>query len=95
MLPIKDWKFIYWFVIFSLLFVPIFNSFCKNLQSLIKCNLTNKEYKTILDKLKSDNKRLSSKVRYYKTQEGLKSVIKERLNKVEDGEVLIKLDGKN
>ena len=91
MLLIKDWKFIYWFVIFSLLFVPIFNSFCVNLKSLVKSNLTNAEYRKTVNKLKSDNKKLLNKVKYYKTSEGLKSVIKERLNKVEDGEVLIKL----
>lgn len=87
-----DLKLVFWMLIFSLFFLPIANSFFVNINKLVKSVIANKEYKEMLIDLDSDNKRLRNKVKYYKTSQGVKTLIKERLNKVEDGEVLIKFD---
>ena len=39
-----------------------------------------------------ENKRLAFKLKYYKSTYGLKRLTKERLNKVEDGELLVKFN---
>lgn len=87
-----DLKLVFWMLVFSLLFLPIANSFFVNINKLVKSVIANKEYKEMLIDLDTDNKRLKNKVKYYKTSQGVKTLIKERLNKVEDGEVLIKFD---
>ncbi len=92
---IKDWKLLYWGIIFSLLFVPVLNSLCVNLKLLIGSSIASSEYKLMLSKLQVDNKRLVDKVKVYKTEEGLKTYVKESLNKVEEGELLIKYNDKN
>ncbi len=87
-----DLKLLFWTLIFSLLFFPISNSFFVNVNKLVKSVIANKEYKEMLIDLDSENKVLKNKVRYYNTSQGIKTLIKERLNKVEDGEVLIKFN---
>ena len=84
--------FIFWFVIFSLFFIPVSNSFYVNLVKLFKSVFANREYKSILSNLYKSNKSLENKVNYYKTSCGVKMLIKDRLNKVEDGEYIIKFD---
>jgi hypothetical protein len=73
-----------------LLFIPITNTFFVNLSKLVKCFVNNYRYKSSLNELIGENNNLKSKVRYYKTTDGFKSLIKERLEKVNDGEILIK-----
>lgn len=92
---VKDWKLLYWGIIFSLLFIPVLNSLCVNLKLLIASSIASGEYKLMLSKLQVDNKRLVDKVKVYKTEEGLKTYVKESLNKVEEGELLIKYNDKN
>jgi hypothetical protein len=87
-----DKKQTFWMLIFLLFLLPITNSFFVNINKLVKSVIANKEYKKMLVDLDYDNKKLKNKVRYYKTSHGIKTLIKERLNKVEDGELLIKFD---
>ena len=87
-----DSKLIYWFVIFSLLLIPAFNGFCKSINSLVKSNISSYEYRQIVSGLEDNNKILKSQIKYYKSDKGLKTIVKERLNKVEEGEILIKFD---
>lgn len=86
----KDWKFYYWCFIVTLLIFPITNSFFIGLTKLVKLAMINNQYKSLVDHLSNENETLQSKVEYYMTASGIKSLIKERLNKVEDGEVIVK-----
>ena len=90
MFPNLNYKQSFWAIFFCLLFIPITNSFFVNLSKLVKCLINNYIYKSSLDELIGENNNLKSKVRYYKTTAGFKSLIKERLEKVDDGEILIK-----
>ncbi|MBI3589914.1 MAG: hypothetical protein HY094_00875 [Candidatus Melainabacteria bacterium] len=90
----RDWNMIYWFVVFVLLFIPLTHSFFIDLKKLIKSVITYGEYKSLFNNLALENKQLSGKVKYYKTHSGIKNLIKERLNKVEDGELIIKFTDK-
>ena len=86
----KDRKLIFWFVFFILLFLPVSNTFFVNISKFIKSLITNTEYKQVLNKLNDENSKLSSKYEYYKSSEGLKMLIKDKLNKVHDGELIIR-----
>lgn len=77
-------------IFFCLLFIPVTNTFFVNLGKIIKCFINNYTYKNSLSELIGENNNLQNKVRYYKTTAGLKSLVKERLEKVDDGEILIK-----
>ena len=90
MFPKINYKQAFWAVFFCLLFAPITNTFFVNLSKIIKCFINNYIYKSTLNELIGENNNLKSKVRYYKTTSGFKSLIKERLEKVDDGEILIK-----
>lgn len=85
----------FWFVIFSSLFIPFANSFFVNVKKLTNSLYTNNNYKNMLTKVEQENKTLSKRVRYYDSPKGLKSLIKDKLNKVEEGESLIKFDDSN
>ena len=85
-----NYKQVFWATFFCLLFIPITNTFFVNLNKLIKCFINNYTYKSSLNELIGENNNLRSKVRYYKTTSGFKSLVKERLEKVDDGEILIK-----
>ena len=85
-----NYKQTFWVLFFGLLFIPITNTFFVNLSKIIKCFINNYTYKSSLSELIGENNKLKSKVRYYKTMAGFKSLIKERLEKVDDGEILIK-----
>lgn len=89
---IKNWKFYYWFVFFLLLLIPATNSFFTSIKSVNNSYISNANQKMFLSRLTYENNRLNRKVKYYKTSEGAKSLVKDRLEMVEDGEVLIKLD---
>ncbi len=83
-------KQVFWALFFCLLFVPITNTFFVNLSKLVKCFINNYTYKSSLCHLMGENSSLKDKVKYYKTRDGFKALIKERLEKVDDGEILIK-----
>ena len=85
-----NYKQVFWVVFFCLLFIPITNTFFVNLSRVIKCFINNYMYKSSLSELISENNNLKNKVRYYNTTAGFKSLVKERLEKVDDGEILIK-----
>lgn len=91
----KDVKIFYWFIIFSMLFVPVSNSFIVNIKKLVKSLIANNSYNKLHNDLSAENNKLISKLKYYESPEGLKSLVKDRLNKVEDGELLIKFKDKN
>lgn len=91
---INNWVKYYWLIIFSLLLLPITNSFFVSFKKLVKSVINYKEYESLLSRLAVENKELSSKVEYYKTSPGIKALIKERLNKIEDDELIIKFDSK-
>ena len=90
MVPKINYKQAFWTAFFCLLFIPITNTFFVNLSKLIKCFINNYIYKSSLNELIGENNNLKTKVRYYKTTSGFKSLIKERLEKVDEGEILIK-----
>ena len=92
---LKDWKLIYWLIIFSLFFLPVCNSMFVNLITLVNSSYSSGEYKQVLSRLSDDNKKLTNKVKHYKTADGLTNYLKESLDKVEDGELLIKYNDKN
>lgn len=85
-----DWKFYYWFLIFALLFFPLSKSFIVNMEKIIKSMLTYNQCKSLVGDLSAQNQNLSDKVEYYKSTKGIKSLIKERLNKVEEGEIIVR-----
>ena len=85
-------QFYFWLIFLCLLFVPITNSFVVNIKKLcLSCNDNNK-FQQVQNTLISENKKLIHKLKYYKTVQGLKTLAKERLNKVEDRELLIKFN---
>lgn len=86
----KDWKKTYWLIIISLLLVPFTKSFIIGIQKVINSIVENTEYKSSLTVLNEENKKLKNKVMYYKSEKGTKALVKDRLNKVEDGEYIIK-----
>ncbi len=90
MKKIINWKKYYWYIIFTLFLLPVFNSFFVNLNKIVKSVIAYNEYNALLGKLLNDNDKLVNKVEYYKTSMGIKNLVKERLEKVEDGEVIIK-----
>lgn len=85
-------RLVYWFVIFTLFLIPVTNSFFGNIDRLVKSIASGVEYHKSLDVLVQEKKQLSSKVRNYHTTEGLKTLIKDRLNRVEKGESIIKFN---
>ncbi len=80
----------FWALFFCLLFIPITNTFIVNLSKLVRCFINNYAYKSSLHQLIGENNTLKNKVNYYRTKDGYKSLIKERLEKLDDGEILIK-----
>ena len=90
---VKDLKVLYWFLIFCLLLVPLTHSFFLNINKLIKSFITYNDYKKLIGDLCIDNRKLVSKVKFYNSSQGIKTLIKDRLNKVEEGELLIKFNG--
>lgn len=86
----NEWKSIFWLVVFVLLLVPVSNSFYLNTKQVIKSYGINADSKELYANLTNENKSLYRKIRYYKTKNGQKSLVKEKLNKVEDDELLIK-----
>lgn len=85
-------RLMYWFLVFTLLLVPVTKSFFVNLNKLIKTIITSVEYQKAFDVLREEKKYLSTKVKNYQSTEGLKSLIKDRLDRVEKGELLIKFN---
>ena len=83
-------RIVFWFLFWVLLFLPITKSFFVNVGILTKAFLSNYQYKDSVSQLVSENNTLKNKVKYYNTLNGYKALIKERLEKVEKGEVLIK-----
>ena len=88
----KNWKFYYWLLVFTLFLFPITKSFFVNLKNIFESVNSYKNYTSLLKELTNENEKLDSKVEYYKTFQGVKALVKDRLNKVEDGEVIIKFD---
>lgn len=91
---VRDLRFIFWIIILLLLFIPVTNSFLVNIKHLLSTSVSNNEYKELISKLTAEKRDLDHKVKYYESKDGLKTLIKERLNKVEEGELLIKLSQK-
>ena len=89
---IKNPTSIFWFVIFALFLIPLSNSFLANISKIVNSIIINNQYKSTLNELYKKNDKLTNKVRYYESLHGLKTLIKDRLNKVEDGEILIKFN---
>lgn len=88
----KYWKQLYWIVIFMLLLIPLGNSVLSSTKNLTKSISVNHKRKILLEKLVKENNKINRKVTYYMSSDGQKSLVKEKLNKVEDGELLIKFD---
>lgn len=85
-----NYKQAFWVLFVCLLFVPVTNTFFVNLSKIITCFKDNYIYKSSLNELIGENINIQSKVRYYKSSDGFKSLVKDRLEKVDDGEILIK-----
>ncbi len=85
----------FWVIILGLFLVPLCNSLLININKLFVSVSANNQYKVMLNKLDEENTKLSDKVRYYKSLEGTKALIKDRLNKVEEGESIIKFNNKS
>ena len=60
------------------------------MQKVVGSIVENAKYKSSLAVLNNQNKKLQNKVMYYKSKKGTKALIKDRLNKVEEGEYIIK-----
>ena len=95
MKKIENYKELFWALLFIILFIPITNSFFVNLNKLVQYYISNDKYQKLLSELSVDNNNLKSKIRYYKTTQGLKELIKDRLEKVDNGEILIKYSDEN
>ena len=87
-----SFQFYFWFIFFSLLFIPVANSFIVNIKKLYVSYIDNIRFKQVQSSLICENKKLIHKLKDYKSIHGLKTLTKERLNKVEDGESLIKFN---
>ena len=85
-----SWKKTYWLIIITLLLVPLTKSFFIGVQKVVSSIIENAKYKSSLTVLNEENKKLQNKVMYYKSEKGTKALVKDRLNKVEDGEYIIK-----
>jgi hypothetical protein len=72
--------------------MPTINSFFVNSKNVIKSYRVNTDRKELLKRLSDENRRLDRKLDFYKSKEGQKSLIKEKLHRVEEGEVIIKLE---
>lgn len=82
----------YWFIIFSLLLIPITNSFFIGVKRLVQSFVINYERKGAVSKLTNENQEIRNKIEYYKSSKGIKTLVKDRLNKVDEGEIIIKFD---
>lgn len=87
-----DWKKIYWLFVFMLLMLPLCNSFYVNTKLLIASYQTNMDRRKYLSSIIDQNKSISNRIRYSKTRKGQEALIKEKLNKVEKDELLIKFE---
>lgn len=90
----NDFKIYFWFIIFSLLFLPVSHSFIVNFQKLFSCFIANNAYNKLESQLSTENNKLISKLKYYESVQGLKTLVKDRLNKVEEGELIIRFKDK-
>ena len=83
-------KLLFWVCFWSLLFLPMTNSFVVNLNLLVNTLLSHNQYKNSLSQLVVENNTLNNKLKYYMTESGFESLVKERLERLDEGEVLIK-----
>lgn len=95
MLKINNWKRYFWIFIVLLLIVPVTNSLFVNLKKITSVLSDYSRHKFLLNALEMQNERLSNKLKFYKTEHGMKTLIKERLNKVEEGELIIRFRDNN
>lgn len=92
MMYFNQWKSFYWLFILLLLLIPLTNSFIIGFKNLISSIVENKERKQTLSKLYKENRKLDELVRHYNSEEGSKALVKDRLLKVDRGELVIKYD---
>lgn len=85
-----NWKKVYWSSILLLLILPVTNSFFVNLKKITKLLNEYSINNLLLGELETQNQNISNRVQFYKTERGQKNLIKERLDTVEDGELIIK-----
>lgn len=85
-------RLLFWLVIFTLLLLPLVNSVFVSVKKLLKGFVAYNEYKKMVYELNEENKTLSNQLKYYKSDEGFKNLIKNKLNRVEKGELLIKVE---
>ena len=81
---------LFWSVFWGLSFLPVTNSFLVNSGKFFQSFKANNMYKVSLNQLIDENNELKNKVKYYNSKSGFKALIKERLEKVDEGEILIK-----
>ncbi|MBI1859267.1 MAG: hypothetical protein HYR97_09180 [Candidatus Melainabacteria bacterium] len=86
----KEWKIIYWYLVFSLLLIPVTNSFFVGLKKVISTFRLNIKHKNFITSVYDENKKLGDKVKYYRSTEGKMALVKDKLNRVETGEYIIK-----
>ena len=72
--------------------MPVANGFCINVGKIIKSIHANNDYRSVLSNLCNENMELTAKLKYFKSSQGMKILIKDRLNMVEKGELLIKFN---
>ena len=65
------------------------------MNKLVQSFVINYERKYAVSKLTGENEELKSKIEYYKSSKGIKTLVKDRLNKVDEGEIIIKFDDKD
>ena len=81
---------LFWTIFWVLLLAPVTKSFFINVNLMIKGYVINNQYVNLFQEILAENNNLKNKVKYYSTPNGYRSLIKERLEKLDDGEILIK-----
>lgn len=91
----KNWKLIYWLAMLCLSIPLLVKSFVVNLKNVVNSMRENKLRKEVVIKLKEDNQELYKKLKHYQSEEGIKSLVKDKLYRVEKDELIIKYDHGN
>lgn len=92
---LKNWKTLYWLLVLTFLLIPVANSFVVSVKNVVDSYKINVKHKESLSNLSVENRKLLSKIKYYKSNEGKKALVKDRLHMVDKGEILIKYHSSN
>lgn len=81
-----DKKKVFWLIFLILLFPCVFKSFVVNINKVTTSIKTYNDYRLLINDLNKENHKLEKDISYYSSKEGIKTLVKEQLYRVENGE---------